>query len=65
MFVVAGVTLVALLGYQYMKTHATWIGNWKTDGSTGDAVIQMSQMMSGNDPCVYPQVKTEITKGMG
>jgi hypothetical protein len=43
------VTLVALLGYQFMRTHATWIGNW----GTGDAVIQMSQhMLSGIDPCV-------------
>ena len=25
---VAMVTLVALLGYQFMRTHATWIGNW-------------------------------------
>ena len=27
-----------------MKTHPTWIGNWETGRSTGDAVIQNNTM---------------------
>jgi hypothetical protein len=53
MFVVSGATLVALLGYQFMRIYATWLGNWETNGSTGDAGIKMSKMMlSGNNLCV-------------
>ena len=64
------VTLVAFLGYQFMTTHVTWTRNWGTDGRTGDAVIQISQMMlSGNGPCVAVCISSgesrDITNGTG
>ena len=50
--------------------HGLVTGNWGTDGRTGDAVIQMSQiMLSGNDPCVAVCISSDesrdITKGTG
>ena len=70
MLEVAMVTLVALLGQQFMTTHVTWIGNWGTNGRTEDVVIQISQiMLSGNDPCVAVCISSggsrDITKGTG
>ena len=52
----------SIVGISVNEDSCHMIGNWETDGSTGEAVIQMSQMndlaitgesrLSGNDPFV-------------